>query len=100
MTIFRANTNLANQLVIPTRVWAGDSPTTFETNDPVNVANNFTATGDDIILVTPRIGFHTGAPGSSTIFTGPDRGPDEVFTGTLQLSNSTIDLHNQEIYCY
>ena len=36
-------------------------------------------------------------PGSSTIFTGPTRGGDEVFTGTLDLSNSTIDLHNPRI---
>ena len=97
MTIFRANTDLADQLVIPTRVWGGPSQTTFVSSDPVQVANGFTVSGDDVVLVTPQLGFSTAIPGSSTIFTGPDRGPDEVFTGTLQLSNSTIDLHNPRI---
>ena len=97
MTIFRANTNLANQLFIPTRVWGGTSQTTFETNDPVQVANTFTVTGDDIILVTPQIGQHFGIAGGTTPGTGQTRAPDEVFTGTLNLSNSTIDLHNARI---
>ena len=84
-------------MVIPTRVWGGTSPTTFEVTDPIQVGETHTVSGDDIILVTPQIGLHTGIAGTSTIFTGPTRGGSEVFTGTLSLSNSTIDLHNSRM---
>ena len=97
MTIFRANTDLANQVFSPTRVWAGTDQTTFNFDDPVQVAEGFIVNGEDITLVTPQIGIHDGAAGSSTIFTGPNRGPDEIFTGTLNLRNSTIDMHNSTI---
>ena len=97
MTIFRANTDLANQVFSPTRVWAGPDQTTFNFNDSVQIGEGFTVSGEDITLVTPEIGFSDGSAGTSTIFTGNTRGPDEIFTGTLDLRNSTIDMYNRSI---
>ena len=97
MTVFRANTDLANQVFSPTRVWAGTDQTTFNFNDPVQIGEGFTVSGEDITLVTPQIGFSDGSAGTSTIFTGNTRGPDEIFTGTLNLRNSTIDMYNNTI---
>ena len=97
MTVFRANTDLATQVFSPTRVWAGPNQFSFDANDPIEIGEGLTLTGEDLTIVTPRIGDHSGAPGSSTIFTGPTQGPDEVFTGTLNLRNSTIDMYNNTI---
>ena len=97
MTIFRANTDLANQVFSPSRVWAGPNQTTFDFNDSVQIANGVTVSGEDVTVVTPEIGFSTGVAGATGPFVGPTRGGNEVFTGTLDLRNSTIDMYNRAI---
>ena len=88
MTIFNANTDLATQVFSPTRVWAGTDQTTFNFQDPVQIIDGFTVRGEDITLVTPQIGVHAGEAG------GPG---NIVYTGTLNLRNSTIDMYNDSI---
>ena len=97
MTVFRANTDLANQVFSPTRVWAGTDQTTFNFNDPVQIGDGFTVSGEDITLVTPQIGVSDGSAGAPGPFTIPTRGLNEIFTGTLDLRNSTIDMYNRAI---
>ena len=97
MALYRANTDLATQVFSPSRVWAGTDQFTFNNNDPIEIGEGFTVSGEDITLVTPRIGVNSGSAGTSTIFTGPTQGPDEIFTGTLNLRNSTIDMYNNAI---